>query len=104
MNASELVGKIAIRTQPTPTIGDRSYMATPLLITKVEIDQDKRKTHVHITHLGDGVSRNGTTSILDADWIEGWIEYEKADEYIVVKKTDSSGVKELLKLLIDKVL
>lgn len=68
MKATELVGKLAIRTKPTKCSGDHSYMSEPILIEKV--------TDAHIFCRTWMFPEDG--HILNSRWLDdAWEDFEE---------------------------
>lgn len=93
MKATELIGKIAIRTEPTKTCGDWSYTESPLLIL------DATESHVLAVYANKEelmVKILGNKPfILRADFVDGWADYQpiqdKIDEYNNKKEENNNG-------------
>ena len=74
MKPEELIGKLAIRTNPPRELGDYSYTSEPIRIIKVT------KNHIVYDHVGT-LEENifeDKTYILDKRWIDdNWEDYNE---------------------------
>jgi hypothetical protein len=74
VHPSELVGKIALRTEPHKTTGDRSFCSTPITILAVS------KSHILYRWEGSfrkGISNPDEPRILASDYLdENWTSYD----------------------------
>jgi len=79
MKATELIGKVAIRKEPTKQFNDHSYMNEPLRIIHAT------EFHVVAAFIRPQPITGKRITILRKEWVDGWEDFQpyqdKIDEY-----------------------